>query len=106
MSVVFGASVAPDRQASDRARIGSYLARLARVTGHPISLDDSAPNFFVYIVSEDERGTIGPALMQALPQGLVRHQGGHQQHQPRRPRRQDARHIAETGINRAHLCPF
>lgn len=64
----FGASVAADKRATDTARVGSYLARLASVTGHPISLDDSAPNFFVYIVSEDERGTIGPALMQALPQ--------------------------------------
>lgn len=64
----FGASVPADKRATDTARVGSYLARLASVTGHPISLDDSAPNFFVYIVSEDERGTLGPALMQALPQ--------------------------------------
>ena len=64
----FGASVPADKRATDTARVGSYLARLASVTGHPIGLDDSAPNFFVYIVSEDERGTLGPALMQALPQ--------------------------------------
>jgi hypothetical protein len=63
----FGASVPPDRRATDTARIGSYLGRLSRLTGHPISLSDTAPNFFVYVVSEDERRTIGPTLNAALP---------------------------------------
>lgn len=64
----FGDSVPADKRATDTARVGSYLARLASVTGHPISLDDSAPNFFVYIVSEDERERLGPVLTRALPQ--------------------------------------
>jgi hypothetical protein len=64
----FGDSVSAEKRATDTARVGSYLTRLANVTGHPISLNDTAPNFFVYIVSEDERGRLGPALTAALPQ--------------------------------------
>ena len=63
----FGASVAPDRRATDRARIGSYLGRLSRLTGHPIALNDSAANFFIYIVSEDERRALGPTVASNLP---------------------------------------
>lgn len=63
----FGASVPTDMRATDTARIASYLARLARVTGHPIRLDDANPNFFLHIVSEEERRALGPALQAALP---------------------------------------
>jgi len=63
----FGASVALDRQATDRARVASYLARLQGLTGHPIRLDDSNPNFLVHIVNEEERRALGPALRAALP---------------------------------------
>lgn len=67
VGVRFGASVPPDRQAADRARIGSYLARLSQLTGHPIALSDSSPNFWVHIVSEDEREAMGPILASQLP---------------------------------------
>lgn len=63
----FGASVPADVRATDTARVASYLARLAQVTGHSIRLDDSNPNFFLHIVSEDERRALGPALQAALP---------------------------------------
>jgi hypothetical protein len=63
----FGASVPPDRQATDRARVASFVARLSRLTGHPMSMDDRNPNFFVYIVSEDEREAMGPAIRATLP---------------------------------------
>lgn len=62
----FGASVPADRRATDRARVGSYLARLSRITGHPMNLDDGNPNFLVYILSEDERQAIGPTLTASL----------------------------------------
>ncbi len=64
----FGASVSADKRATDTARVASYLARLARVTGHPIGLSDANPNFYLYIVSEDERRNLGPVMAQALPQ--------------------------------------
>ena len=63
----FGASVALDRQATDRARVSSYLARLQAITGHPIALDDGNPNFLIHIVSEDERMALGPRLRAAIP---------------------------------------
>ncbi len=63
----FGASVPPDRQATDRARIASFLARLQSITGHPMGLDDAAPNFLIHIVSEDEREALGPEIRSAIP---------------------------------------
>jgi Protein of unknown function (DUF2927) len=63
----FGASVPPDRQATDRARIASFLARMAQVTGHPMAIDDTSPNFLIHIVSEDEREALGPKIRAAIP---------------------------------------
>ena len=67
VSLRFGASVPAERRATDTARIGSYLARLSQLTGHPIGLSDSSPNFWVHIVSEDEREAMGPTLASQLP---------------------------------------
>ncbi len=63
----FGASVSPQSRATDTARVRSYLARLSRLTGHPISLSDSQPNFMIHIVNEDERRALGPVVNAALP---------------------------------------
>ena len=63
----FGATTPPDRRASDTARVASLLQRLSRATGHPIGLDDRAPNFFIHIVSEDERRALGPQVRAVLP---------------------------------------
>lgn len=63
----FGASVPPDQRATDTARISSYLARLGRLTSHSIRLDDTNPNFWVYIVNEDERRALAPEIRAALP---------------------------------------
>ena len=67
VSLRFGASVPADVQATDRARVASYLARLSQVTGHPIRLDDGNPNFILNIVAEDERRALGPAMQAAMP---------------------------------------
>ncbi len=58
----FGPSVTADRRAADTARVGSFLQRLSRLTGHPIALNDSAPNFYIHIVTEDERRALGPQI--------------------------------------------
>ena len=63
----FGASVPAERRATDTARVASYLARLAGITGHPIALNDAAPNFHVWIVSEDERRALGPVIGRVMP---------------------------------------
>ncbi len=51
----FGASVPEETRAKDRATVATYAARLARHSGLPISVTDHAPNYWVYVVSEDER---------------------------------------------------
>lgn len=63
----FGASVNAQSRATDTARVRSYVARLSRITGHSITLNDSAPNFFIHIVNEDERRALGPTAAAALP---------------------------------------
>lgn len=63
----FGASVPDSRRATERARVASYLARLSRLTGHPIALSDSGVNFHLHIVSEDERRALGPTIAAAMP---------------------------------------
>ena len=63
----FGASVPPDRQATDRARIASFAARLSAITGHPVLMDDANPNFLIHVVSEDEREALGPKVRAVLP---------------------------------------
>ncbi|MCJ8140280.1 DUF2927 domain-containing protein [Falsirhodobacter halotolerans] len=67
VGLLFGPSVTPQAQAIERARIGSYLGRLARVTGHPIGLVDGHANFNIFIVNEDERRAMGSAIAQAAP---------------------------------------
>jgi hypothetical protein len=63
----FGDSVSADHRATDTARVSSYLQRLSQLTSHSIRLDDTNPNFWVYIVSEDERRALGPVLRAAMP---------------------------------------
>lgn len=67
VSVEFGASVPAERQAAERARIGAYLARLSRLTGHPVGLAVTRANLVVYIGSVEERRALGPRLTEVLP---------------------------------------
>jgi len=63
----FGPATAPDRRAADTARVASFLQRLSRISGHPIALNDTNPNFFIHMVTEDERRALGPQIRAALP---------------------------------------
>lgn len=63
----FGPATPPDRRAADTARVASFLQRLQRITGHPIALNDTNPNFLIHIVTEDERRALGPQIRSALP---------------------------------------
>lgn len=63
----FGASVDSATQVADKARIQSYVARLRRVTGHPISVVNSGGNYHVFVVSLDEQAVLGPQILAAEP---------------------------------------
>jgi hypothetical protein len=62
----FGASVPPDVQTADTARVVAFVAQLARATRHSIRIDNANPNFVVHIVNEDERLALGPVAAAAL----------------------------------------
>jgi hypothetical protein len=66
VSVLFGPSVPAAKQAADRARVRSYLARLAGLTGHTITITDQTPNFWLHFGSVEERAALGPALNREL----------------------------------------
>ena len=66
VSLIFGPAVPAEQVATDTARISSYLAHLAQVTGHPIGLVTHAPNFWVHIATIDERRAMGPTLQAEL----------------------------------------
>ncbi|MCB1332302.1 MAG: DUF2927 domain-containing protein [Roseivivax sp.] len=63
----FGGSVPPAQRALDRAELATYVGRLGRVTGHPISMTDIAPNFHVFFAGEDDRATLVPRIRQVVP---------------------------------------
>jgi hypothetical protein len=67
VAVIFGPAVPAEQVATDRARVASYFARLARVSGHPITLTDKNPNFWVHVATVDERAALEPVLSAEMP---------------------------------------
>lgn len=67
LSLEFGATVPQDVRDRDRTQIAKYTTRLARVTGHPISLTDTGANFHVLVLNEAERRALTPRLRALLP---------------------------------------
>ena len=67
MSVEFGSSVPDEQRAGDAAMVAGYAARLARVTGHPISVGSRKPNFHVLIMGEDDREQALARIRQIVP---------------------------------------
>jgi hypothetical protein len=56
MTMEFGATVPLAQRTRDENELRAYAARLARVTGHPISVSDPArANFHVLVMGEDDR---------------------------------------------------
>ena len=60
IGIRFGASVPEETRIEDRALITALASRLSRQTGLSIRVSDMAPNYWVYVVSEDERPGLGP----------------------------------------------
>ncbi|MCQ0093308.1 DUF2927 domain-containing protein [Roseovarius sp. M141] len=68
MSVEFGASVPLDQREIDRGMVTGYVARLARVTGHSISVGATADaNFNVLFMGEDDRAETVARIRQLVP---------------------------------------
>lgn len=67
VSVEFGASVPDEIRDRDRAEIARYTARLARLTGHSISLAPANPNFHVLVMGEDDREQLVTRFRQIEP---------------------------------------
>jgi hypothetical protein len=63
----FGASVPAGQRQRDRAAVAAYAQRLQRATGHSVALSDMRPNYWLYIVSEDERPGLGPEWSRLFP---------------------------------------
>jgi len=67
----FGPAVPAATQRADRLRILTYVSRLRRVTGHPISVVETKGNYHVFVATVDEQRDLGPQIMAAEP-GLSR----------------------------------
>lgn len=55
MSVEFGDSVPAAQRTRDTAEVRSYASRLSRLTGHPITVTDTDPNYHVLFLGENDR---------------------------------------------------
>jgi hypothetical protein len=67
VGVTFGNSLSSQDQVKDREILGSYTRRLSRVTGHPISLVTSQPNFHVLVMGEDDKAQLRDTLDRIAP---------------------------------------
>jgi len=67
ISSEFGPSVPQAQRDKDQASISGYAARLARVTGHPISSVNGNGNFHVFVAGEDDRDFVQMRLKQLVP---------------------------------------
>lgn len=68
LGLTFGPTIGADERARDSAILAAYAARLARVSGHPVSVTTPEnANFNVLVLNEDERRAFGPELSRLVP---------------------------------------
>lgn len=67
VSIEFGAHVPEDQKVTDSNMLGSYVSRLAKITGHPISMSTNRPNFHVLFMSQDDKADVAPRIKQLVP---------------------------------------
>lgn len=67
MAIEFGASVDPATRTKDRNEVILYARRLARITGHPISVGSGPANFHVFVTGEDDRPALPGRIRQIAP---------------------------------------
>jgi hypothetical protein len=68
-SIEFGATIPQDQRTRDSNTVRSYVNRLARVTGQPMSVTNAngAPNFRVLVLNEGDRAGFEDRLRQIVP---------------------------------------
>lgn len=54
-TVQFGATVPQDQRLEDSQSVRTFVSRLGRVSGRPMTMSDTNPNFHVLILNEDDR---------------------------------------------------
>lgn len=67
MQLSFGESVPDDIRSADTVLVSRFAARLADLTGHPVSRVERGGNFHVLVLDEDERRASGPRLQRLIP---------------------------------------
>ncbi len=68
IGVEYGASVQPAQRTRDTNSITGYANRLARITGHPVSVArGTGANFHVFVAGEDDRAYFQTRLKQLIP---------------------------------------
>ena len=67
VAIEFGDSVPLEQREKDRADITAYVARLGRITGHPISATRSIGNFHVFVAGQDDREFVQTRLKKLIP---------------------------------------
>ena len=63
----FGPKAPASQTAKDRQSLSNYVAHLARLTGHPITMADSGANFHVMFVSADDTNFLTARVRQIVP---------------------------------------
>ncbi len=54
-TVEYGATVPEDQRIEDDQSVRNFVSRLGRITGQPMSMSDTDPNFHVLVLNEDDR---------------------------------------------------
>ncbi|MCB2135544.1 MAG: DUF2927 domain-containing protein [Rhodobacteraceae bacterium] len=67
IAVEFGPTVPDDQRLSDLTQITDYVARLSRLSGHPMRVTDNAPNHTVLIQNIDERQDAARRILEIAP---------------------------------------
>lgn len=66
-TVEYGATVPENQRTQDSQNVRNFVSRLSRVSGQPMSMSDTNPNFHVLILNEDDRVGFEDRLRALVP---------------------------------------
>ena len=67
LTTEFGASVSSANRAKTNDVVTDYVIRLAKITGHDISISEKKPNFHVFFMGEDDRAQLISRVKEIIP---------------------------------------